>query len=363
MTHPRTFFAPAVRSATLIGLVLCCSTRSAQAAVIVGHQQLSFMQLFNESPLAQTATTFGDPGLFVPSSIAIGPDNDIYVAANFSQSVFRFDGETFAPLGAYAFFPGSSPGTIHFSPSGELYMADASNGNIHKFQGPSGGSPGAYIGEALAAPINSNFAMSFAFDPNSTDIIVAKDTKVLPDLSVSFPALYRVNSSGVATQIGSDGVGGLTSASSLLFGPNGELYVVDIFGNQILKFTDLNPAAPVSAPFITFSDPSPVATGSNYPSDILLDSNGNLLVSLLGQYNLGDPGGNPPEGALRIFSIVNGSELPGAITGLDPISAIALLPEPALSNPAAPEPSAGLLACLGVAGMGLFRRRQRKVSL
>lgn len=347
---------PATQLALLLAAMLFYSTRSAQAAIIVGHQQLSFMQLFSESPLAPTATTFTDPGLFVPSSIAIGPDNNIYVAANFSQSVFRFDGQTFAPLGAYAFFPGSSPGTIRFSPSGELYMADAANGNIRKFQGPGGVTPGAYIGDALATPIASNFAMSFAFDPNSTDLIVVNDQVPFSP----FSQMYRVDSLGAATQIGSDGVGGLTSASSMLFGPSGELYVVDIFGNQVLKFTDLNPAAPVSSPFITFPDPAPVATGSNHPSDILLTPDGNLLVSLLGQFNLGDPGGNPPEGALRIYSIVDGSELPGAILGLDPISALALLQDP--TSPA-PEPSAGWLTLLGGIALASYRRRQRKASL
>lgn len=192
--------------------------------------------------------------------------------------------------------------------------------------------------------------MSFAFDPGNSDLIVVNDP--LPFVPLS--EMYRVNGLGVATQIGAAGIGGLTSASSMLVGPSGELFVVDIFGNQVVRFDDLNGSNPTQ--FINFTTPAPIATGSNYPVDILLREDGNLLVALLGQYNLSDP--DPPEGALRIYSIVDGTELPGGVFGLNPISAIALLSE---NNPA-PEPSAGLMLTLGGAGLMGYRRRLKAAS-
>jgi len=341
----------------LVALLATISTAAdrAAAAVIVADQQLSTLSLYHESTLAPIpGTTFSDASLVLPASIAVGPNNDIYVSGNFSGNVVRFDGQTLASLGVYADVTtagaGATPGTLRFAPSGDLYVADAANGNIHVFQGPGGAAPGTLVGSALNTPVASQFAMSFAFDPGSTDIIVANDTGAGGEM-------YRVDSGGVSTQIGSLGVGGLFSASSMLVGPGGELYVVDLFGNQVVRFDDVNGTNPTQ--WLTFPTPTPVVAGTNFPSDILLTGSGDLLVSVLGQYNLGDP--EPVEGALRFYDLGSGALLPGNVEGINPVSAIALL-STASSGAIVPEPSSGFLL-LTAAGVLLVRQRRRRLPV
>ena len=79
--------------------------------------------------------------------------------------------------------------------------------------------------------------------------------------------------------------GGLQTASSLLFAPNGDLLVVDLYGNQIIKY-DSNGQNPQQFAVIPPAIPDPLPPGvsvpSNNPSDIAFDQDGNLLVSALG---------------------------------------------------------------------------------
>jgi sugar lactone lactonase YvrE len=82
--------------------------------------------------------------------------------------------------------------------------------------------------------------------------------------------------------------GGLITPSSLLFLPEGDLLVVDLYGNQILKF-DENGQNPSQFAVIPPEIPDPLPPGANFPSnnpsDIAFDSDGNLVLAVLGLTN------------------------------------------------------------------------------
>jgi hypothetical protein len=101
--------------------------------------------------------------------------------------------------------------------------------------------------------------------------------------------------------------GGLQTASSLLFMPGGDLLVVDLFGNQLLRF-DQNGQNPTQFAVIPPAIPNPLPPGANFPSnnpsDIAIDSSGDLVVAVLGLTNPPDNrgailrydfSGGPPE--------------------------------------------------------------------
>ncbi len=101
------------------------------------------------NPTSQTFVDFvpgGSGGLNLPLNIAFGSDNALYVAAQNTNAVLRYDGVTGAPLPApgktgAVFAEGGGldiPMDIAFGPDGNLYVAAWSTDGILRYDGATG---------------------------------------------------------------------------------------------------------------------------------------------------------------------------------------------------------------------------------
>jgi hypothetical protein len=116
--------------------------------------------------------------------------------------------------------------------------------------------------------------------------------------------------------------GGLQTASSLLQLGNGNLLVVDLFGDQILEY---NPDGSFNRQFAEVEldlgpSPPPGADPSDYPSDITFDGDGNLIVSVLGPTN---PGDGQTYGTLLKFDLDGGAPIQTLISNDTPFASVA----------------------------------------
>jgi hypothetical protein len=108
----------------------------------------------------------------------------------------------------------------------------------------------------------------------------------------------------------------------------GEIYVVNLSGNNVLRF-DLDGANPAILATIRPGDEADInslyGTRTHNPTDIAFDRDGNLLVSVLGDTNP-FPGGmpQPAEGGILRFD-TSGNLLQTVAEGLLPVSGIALI--------------------------------------
>ena len=71
----------------------------------------------------------------------------------------------------------------------------------------------------------------------------------------------------------------LLGANGLAFDAGGDLYVASLFGQSVVKF-DLESGSVVG---------SSVVAQTAYPSSVLIDTDGNMLVTSLGNNNPSDP--------------------------------------------------------------------------
>ena len=266
----------------------------------------------------------GTAGLAGPAGLDFGPDGNLYVSSQFTGEILRFNGTTGQPLpsplaggrdGLFADLgAGASPGLIRFGPDGNLYVGDPAVENVRVVDGTSGSLLGNAIdGNALAAP---GLTIGFTFAPDGT-LLVGKSSPIFQG------SIFQVDESGMATEIVPPGTAGLQSVNAMLIGPEGELYVADLFGNQILKFDDVNGTNPQTFAVLPPEIPNPLPPGagfpSNFPSDLVLDPDGNLLVSVLGLTNPAMGGDN--RGAVLKYSL-DGTLLETIAEGISPVSAL-----------------------------------------
>ncbi len=323
------------------------------AEILTAHVFESRISLLDEetgAPVPGFSIPSGSAGLAGPSGLAVGPQGNIYVTSQFTGEVLFYDGQTGAPLpspqtggrpGLFASLGvGATPGILRFGPDSNLYVADTTEENIRIVDGTTGEILGnALNGTELASP---GFTIGAAFAPDGS-LLVGKSDPIFQG------SIFSVDSAGNATEIAAPGTAGLQSVNAMLVGPSGELYVADLFGNQIVRFDDTNGTNPqqfaLIPPDIEF--PLPVGAGfpSNFPSDLLLDDDGNLLVGVLGLTNPTNGGEN--RGALLKYDL-DGNLLETIASDLSPVSAIAL---------PVPEPSSMVLLMAGGILLWVLRRR------
>jgi hypothetical protein len=248
----------------------------------------------------QPFVSSGSGGLDTPGDITIGPDGNVYVSDNgvnsLTQAIFRYDGNTGAPLPAPgrpgAVFVEDDPNTpnvdesggllnsagIAFGADGNLYAVTTNTNQVLRYQGPGATSPGAFMGVFLtvtnqAAPIGTSF-LSFGPDGN------------LYVNGGGIPSGWVNRYDGVTGAPIGDGVfvargsGGLQSARQMVFDPQGNyLYMVKArLGpvGEVLRYqgpNGPNPGAFVDT-YITAGQ-----TGLDTPIGVALDPAGNLYVS------------------------------------------------------------------------------------
>ena len=223
-------------------------------------------------------------GLEFPSGVTVGPDGNIYVSSLNTGEVLFYDGDTGLPLpsphagerqGLFATLrtsttPMSAPGPLQFGPDGNLYVSDFGGTEVWSFHGTTG----MHLDFVHAVLNGPPAGLTFASDG---DLYVG---------DFGSASVQRVEN-GIASFFILPQTGGLLTPSSLLFLPDGDLLIVDLFGNQILRFDEngQNPSVFAVIPPPIPDPPPPGVDPSNNPSGIAFDSDGNIVVAVLGLTN------------------------------------------------------------------------------
>jgi DNA-binding beta-propeller fold protein YncE len=262
----------------------------------------------------------GSAGLEATAGVTVGPDGNIYVSSQNTGEILFYDGKTGARLpsrlpggrnGLFAILrtdatPGGAPGPLRFGPDGDLYVSDFGGTTVRRFHGTTG---------AELAPAATGFGPpgGLTFAPDGELYVGNFGTS----------AVIRVRN-GVQTPFILSGTGPILTPSSLLFVPNGDLLVVSMFANQIHRYSSTGVYLGVFAHIEPIVPPVDV---TNYPSEIVFDADGNVVVAVLGATNPPDNAGQVLRYALQ-EGMVAGTLLDTLVDKYPPISSIAWIPAP-----------------------------------
>jgi DNA-binding beta-propeller fold protein YncE len=173
----------------------------------------------------------GSGGISAPYGLAFGPDGNLYVAGRNTNGVIKYDGSTGAYLGTFV-ASGSGglnlPEGMAFDPSGAyLYVASSGSSQVLKYNA----STGAYVGVAASAGVSG-----------PTDVTFGSDG-LLYVLSSGNDRILRYTESGtyVDDYVPSSSLG-TAHLSGMAFGPDGDLYVAAWGPSQIMRFGTENEA-------------------------------------------------------------------------------------------------------------------------
>ena len=264
------------------------------------------------------SVTPGSAGLAFTSGVTVGPDGNIYVSSRGTGEVLFYDGENGAPLpsprpggrdGLFATLatpttPMSTPGPLRFGPDGNLYVSDFGGSAVWRFNGETGAFSGYATNAFVGPPAGLTFGPDgdlFVGDFGSASVI--REDNGTPSFFISSQS------------------GGLLTPSSLLFLSDGDLLVADLFGNQILRYDEngQNPSQfAVIPPMNPPTQDNP--TGSNFPSDLTLDADGNIVLAVLGYTN-------PPDNRGKVMRFDQQGNLLDTILEMQtPIGSVAWIP-------------------------------------
>lgn len=222
-----------------------------------------------------TGANLGNPlvggGLTTPAGIAAGPDGKLYVGSRDSSGmggqVLRYDSQTGAFLDVFV-SPGTglnSPRNVFFGPDGHLYVSAIRSNNVNRYDGQTGALLGTFVSLSSATP-----SLSVAlFGPDANND--------------AYPDLYVAQSSPVSAIYRYDGLSGafldtfssptaIDGLDSMVFGPDGHLYVTGYYSNNVGRY-DGSTGAFIDQ-FVT-----PGSGGLSGPTNLVFDPEGNLLVS------------------------------------------------------------------------------------
>lgn len=198
-------------------------------------------------------------GLNGPGPLTVGPDNNVYEGSG--GNVLKFNGQTGASLGTFATGI-SSTGGLAFGPNGNLFTSSGVDSNIKQFNGTTG----VFI---------NNFASSAAFVNGAGplcfyggNLLVSQTFGTGGGASWGNAILKFDQTTGnFLGNFASDA--NLNGPSGMWQGPDGNLYVANYVGNNVLKYS------PAGA-FLGGADTS--ANGSQAPRFVTFSSAGSNPV-------------------------------------------------------------------------------------
>ena len=191
----------------------------------------------------------------MPEGLAIGPDGDFYVAI--AGSVVRYDSTgTIKSLIRL-----TGPKYLAFGPDGNLYISDVNTNSVWRY------TPDTGVTIRLVTVLGQ--IASVALD-------LAGNLYVVDNMSAPVAAARVERYDAGGRFLGAFvpvGAGGLSAGTDLGFGPDGNLYVLDSSGNQVLRYRGIDGAplgsadcatAVSTACFIRPVDPSLRTLGPGY---------------------------------------------------------------------------------------------------
>jgi sugar lactone lactonase YvrE len=267
------------------------------------------------------------------TGLAIGTNGNLFAVTNnpgFQPdigSVYQYNSTTHAQVGSpYVTFNGQNDGHdvqgpegMAFGGNGNLFIADALESNVHVYDA-SNHSVAALTSPSLGQPFDLTF--------NGGDLYV---------VSSNADVLRSAGGTGAFSEFVAQQAGGLTNPTSLSFGPDGKLYVLDIGGNNS-AVRRYNSNGSFDTNVITFNGD----LGLFLPNQIAFGPDGKLYIS--GQSLLVGDG--------EVLRFETDGTADGAfITGLENPSFMAFTP--------VPEPTSCVLAGLGAIALLVIAKRSR----
>jgi DNA-binding beta-propeller fold protein YncE len=247
--------AGAIAAAGVLGALFA---RPAAAGVLLINDTYKVVR-FNAQTgvLIDTLVPQGAGGLQFVTSMAWGPDGNLYVGDSGSSSILRFNGSTGAPIDT--FVPVASggldyPSSIAFGPDGNLYVSNVirpgfNTGPVLRFNGTTGALMGQFIPSGtggLVYPWNlllRGDGSLFVGDPGNAAVM-----------------RYNSTTGAFIDSFVPGGSGGLAGPKGLAFAPNGNLLVSSATSNQVLRY-DGTTGAFVDAFVSSVASPNGLAFG------------------------------------------------------------------------------------------------------
>ncbi len=242
------------------------------------------------APYSQPSTLSG------PAGITVGPDGNLYISSQNTDSIVEYNLSTQSLSTFINLSTGFAPAGLQFGPDGNLYVSEnggqsagAGSGAVVRFDIAVNGGVVTYTGTSttVLSGLSQPTEMTFGTAPNDLNNLYvsnsAADTVVkitdATGIANATPASPTVNISFIAPSHATPD-GNLQYPAGLTWGSNGKLYVVDDGGftsthGQVLEFNANGTFNSV------FSHPSS-ALNSQYPSDAVFNSAGQLLTANLG---------------------------------------------------------------------------------
>lgn len=267
-------------------------------------------------------------GLNGPVGMRIGPDGDLFIANQFGGNISRFDFATqqlttFATVSDPTISFG--PADIAFGPGGDLYASNFYGDSVLRFNGTTGAYVGQYTsGGTLSQP---TFMM---FRPDGHLLVSSLGTNEVLQYN------YTDTSATFDKALITSGSAGLAFPAGLAIGPDSNLYVSSLLGQQVLLF-DPTTGSPVNPePFVN-------TPAFSFPSDLLFRPNGDLLISTTGSQGVLRYDGQ----SVTTFASAPGLQIGGQMLVVQSI----------------PEASSLLLGGMGLAVLAATRMGRRRATI
>jgi subtilisin-like proprotein convertase family protein/streptogramin lyase len=233
---------------------------------------ISDVTLAEGGPTLEAFVTAGSGGLSHPKNMTIGPDGNLYVAAD---DVLRYDGSTGAFIDV--FVAAGSDGlsnvrTVSFGPDGNLYVLSQGTTSVLRYDGITG----AFIDEFVASGSGGLLTTrGMLFSADGASLFVASTDPNNGSEGVKNGILrFDATTGEFLETFVAPGSGGLANVFNMAYGPDGNLYVSSYSGqsNSILRYDGSTGA------FIDAFVPE-ASGGLDGPIGLLFHDDGFLYVS------------------------------------------------------------------------------------
>jgi len=247
-------------------------------AVPVAHADVLVSSFFTDSVLRYDRTTGGSLGAFVapgsggldgPIGLGFGPDGNLYTTS-LPGSVLRYSGTTGVFIDTFV-APGSgglaAPQDLVFGADGNLYVSSGGTGSVLRYSGTTGVFVDTFVPSGSGGLVTPS---ALIFGPDSN--LYVASSFVVGDV-LGFGVLrYSVTTGAFIDVFVPSGSGGLGIPTSVVFGPDGDLYVASDLTDSVLHYSGL------TGVFIDIF----VSSGSgglDFPTDLVFGPDGGLYVT------------------------------------------------------------------------------------